>query len=106
VRGVRTARRPAKRGGRFSRSEAMPSCTSGPVKPRNSSASEVSKLGPAMRSQLLSAYFVQRSAVGEPAASRRETSCALSISASSSTQSETRPMRSASSPESGSQSSR
>ena len=41
----------------------MPSFTSGPVKARNSSASEVSKVGPALRSQLFRAYLVQRIAV-------------------------------------------
>src|SRR5205085_4896779 len=35
-----------KAGRRFSRCEAKPSLTSGPVKPRNSSASDVSKVGP------------------------------------------------------------
>lgn len=48
----------------------MPSRTSGPANPMNSSASEVSKVGPARRNQLLSAYLVQRMAVCEPAASR------------------------------------
>jgi hypothetical protein len=43
-----------------------PSCTSGPAKPMNSSASEVSKLGPAWRSQLFSAYLVQRIALWLP----------------------------------------
>ena len=40
----------------------MPSCTSGPEKPMNSMASDASKVGPAMRSQLLSACLVQRTA--------------------------------------------
>ena len=65
----------------------------------NSSASEVSKLGPAMRSQLFSEYLVQRIAVCEPAASLLATSKALAISSASSTHSDTRPMRSASSPD-------
>ena len=40
----------------------------------NSSAKEVSKFGPAWRSQLLSAYFVQRMALWLPAAKRSATS--------------------------------
>ncbi len=51
-----------------------------------------------MRSQLFSAYLVQRIAVCDPAASRRATSKARSTSSSSSTVSDTSPMRSASSP--------
>src|SRR5690606_41981237 len=39
----------AKLGGRRSRSDWTPSRTSGPAKPMNSSAREVSKLGPARR---------------------------------------------------------
>ena len=50
-------------GRRFSLSEATPSRTSGPPKPMNSSASEVSKEGPAWRNQLFSEYLVQRIAV-------------------------------------------
>ena len=53
-------------GWRFSRSDAMPSRTSGPVKPRNSRANEVSKVGPARRSQLLSEYLVKRMALALP----------------------------------------
>src|SRR6185503_12637234 len=67
-------------GSRFSRSEARPSFTSGPVKPWISSASEASNAGPAMRSQLLSEYLVQRSAVWGPATSLRATSSAFSFS--------------------------
>jgi hypothetical protein len=48
----------------LARLAATPSDASGPLKPRNSSASELSKIGPAERSQLLSAYFVQLIAVG------------------------------------------
>ena len=61
-------------GPRRSRSEARPSFTSGPAKPMNSSASEVSKAGPACRSQLFSEYLVQRIAVCEPSASLSATS--------------------------------
>ena len=61
-------------GARRSRRLATPSCTSGPAKPMNSSASEVSKLGPAWRYQLLSDYLVQRMAVVLPAASLSATS--------------------------------
>jgi len=68
----------------------------------NSRASELSKVGPIMRSQLLSAYLVQRIAVCEPMVSRVAISNALSRSWASSTASATRPMRSASSPLSGS----
>ena len=78
--------------------EARPSFTSGPVKPSISSASEASNAGPAMRSQLLSEYLVQRIAVCAPAASLRATSSAFACSSASSQASETRPMRSASSP--------
>src|SRR5215472_15881055 len=95
-----------KAGRRFSRCEAKPSFTSGPVKPRNSSASEVSKVGPIARSQLLSAYLVQRIAVCAPSASRVAISTALASSSVSSTAREIRPMRSASSPSTWSQSSR
>ena len=38
-----------KSGRRFSRCEATPSVTSGPVKPKNSRAKDVSKVGPALR---------------------------------------------------------
>ena len=62
-----------------------PSRTSGPPKPRNSSAREVSKVGPARRSQLLRAYLVQRTALWEPPASRTATSRATSCSSASST---------------------
>src|SRR5690606_11595547 len=47
------------RGGRLARSEASPSSASGSVKPKNSRAVDVSKIGPAHRNQLLSAYLVQ-----------------------------------------------
>src|SRR5690606_19698498 len=95
-----------KLGARRSRRLATPSLTSGPAKPMNSTASEVSKVGPIMRSQLLSAYLVQRIAVVEPVASRVATCSAVSRSSLASTQRATRPMRSASSPETGSHSSR
>src|SRR6516165_4003005 len=58
--------------------------------------SEASKIGPAARSQLLSAYLVQRIAFGAPSASRTATSSARVCSSASGTASETRPMRSAS----------
>ena len=51
-----------------------------------------------MRSQLLRLYLVQRSAVCAPAASLRATSSAFACSSASSQHSDTRPMRSASSP--------
>ena len=63
--------RPTKSGCRFSFRLARPSRTSGPAKPRNSSASEASKVGPAMRSQLFSVYLVQLIALGAPRASLR-----------------------------------
>ena len=50
---------------------ATPSKTSGPLMSRNSSASDASKVGPASRSQLLSASFVWLIAARPPAASRR-----------------------------------
>ena len=63
-----------KEGGRLAFKLAIPSCTSGPPKPINSSARLVSNAGPAWRSQLLSEYFVQRMAVWLPAARRSATS--------------------------------
>src|SRR6059058_2560328 len=87
-----------KLGLRFSRCEATPSFASGPVKPSTSSASDASKAGPAMRSQLLSEYLVHRSAVCAPPASLRATSSAFACSSLSSQVSEMRPSRSASSP--------
>src|ERR1700739_3651182 len=42
---------PENRAGRFSRCAARPSCTSGPLKLRNSRPSDVSKVGPNMRYQ-------------------------------------------------------
>src|SRR4051812_22376784 len=87
-----------KLGLRFSRCEATPSFASGPVKPSTSSASEASNAGPAIRSQLLSEYLVQRSAVCAPAASSRATSSAFVCSSDSSQVRDTRPIRSASSP--------
>src|SRR5690348_15183706 len=65
---------PGNLGGRFSRCDATPSRTSAPLKPSISSASEVSKVGPAMRSQLLRLYLVQRMADWEPSSRR----CAIS----------------------------
>src|SRR5262249_56543504 len=53
-------------GRRFPRKAAAPSGASWPLNPRNSMPSEASKIGPAARSQLLSAYLVQRIAVGPP----------------------------------------
>ena len=64
----------------------------------NSSASEVSKFGPAMRSQLFNAYLVQRIALGLPFDNSMAVSSAVEYSSSSATQSETRPILSASSP--------
>src|SRR5215471_9958833 len=91
VRGNQKGHSRLKFGARFSRSDESPSRTSGPVKPSISSASEASKVGPAIRSQLLRLYFVQRSADCDPRARRRATSSALSASSLSSTLSETRP---------------
>ena len=68
-----------KAGLRFSRCAASPSATSGPVKPNISSASDVSKAGPACRSQLLSEYLVQRIALCAPSASRVAISTALRV---------------------------
>ena len=95
-----------KLGFRFSRKLAMPSVASAVSQPMNSSASDASKFGPIMRSQLLSAYLVKLIAVRAPFASFDATSRLYASSLSSSTQSETRPMRSASSPVSVSQVSR
>ena len=72
----------------------------------NSTASEVSKVGPIIRSQLLSAYLVQRTAVWDEVARRVAICKAVSRNSEASTHFATRPMRSASSPETGSQSSR
>ena len=72
----------------------------------NSTANDVSKVGPIIRSQLLRAYLVQRIAVCEPVASRVAICSAVSRSSAPSTHFATSPMRSASSPETGSQSSR
>src|SRR5262249_56982183 len=66
-----------KRGLRFSRCEARPSRTSGLENPKNSSANDVSNVGPAARSQLLSAYLVQRMALGAPSARRGPVSPAV-----------------------------
>ena len=55
---------------RFSRCEARPSFTSGPMKPSISSAVEASNDGPIMRSQLLSAYLVKRIEVCAPSDAR------------------------------------
>jgi len=63
-----------KSGARLVLSEATPSCTSGPPKPMNSSASEVSKAGPAWRNQLFNAYLVQRMALWLPTANLSATS--------------------------------
>ncbi len=84
----------------------MPSTTSGPEKPMNSMAREASKVGPAMRSQLLSACLVQRTAAGGMSRSFSAAASAVSTTLPSSATIETRPMRSASSPESASHSSR
>src|SRR5262249_10829828 len=86
---------------------AKPPAPSGawcPRKPRNSMPSEASKTGPAARSQLLRAYLVHRIAVGAPSARRTATSVARACSSPSGTASETRPMRAASSPVTGSHS--
>ncbi len=61
-------------GGRLALSEATPSRTSGPPKPMNSKAKEVSNAGPAWRSQLFKAYLVQRMALWLPLASLSATS--------------------------------
>ena len=55
-------------GARFSLWERTPSWGSLPAKPRNSSASEVSKVGPIWRSQLFSACLVKRIALCAPVA--------------------------------------
>src|SRR5262249_1190398 len=69
-----------KAGARFSRSDARPSCTSAPEKPRNSSAKDVSNGGPALRSLLLSAYLARRIAAGPPSASRTAVASATASS--------------------------
>src|SRR5882757_8638548 len=65
-------------GALFSRKAAMPSTTSGPEKPRLSSASEASKIGPAVLSQLFNEYLVHRIELCAPAASFFATSRAVS----------------------------
>src|SRR6185437_1446394 len=93
-----TAESGGKDGFRFSRCAARPSFTSGPPKPRNSRPSELSKVGPACRSQLFSAYLVKRIALCAPSAKRVAISSAFASSSSSSTARLMRPMRSASAP--------
>ena len=61
-------------GSRFSLSELTPSLASPLVNPSISSAVEASKVGPARRSQLFSAYLVQRMALGAPSESWTATS--------------------------------
>jgi hypothetical protein len=90
-----------KSAGRLARAAAIPSRTSSNLNPKNSSASDVSKLGPAKRSQLLRACLVNRIAVVLPAANVLATSKARSITSASGTQSPTKPMRSASNPDKG-----
>ena len=63
-----------KSAGRLAFNAATPSRTSGPAKPMNSSASEVSKAGPAWRSQLFKEYLVQRMALWLPLANLSATS--------------------------------
>src|SRR5258708_10733389 len=89
----------SKLGRRFSRAADNPSRTSLSLNPRNSRASDVSKLGPARRSQLLSACLVQRIAVALPALKVRAMSKAVSMTCASGTATRTRPMRSASAPD-------
>ena len=81
--------------GRFSLSEATPSRTSGPENPKNSNASDASKVGPAKRNQLLSAYLVHLIALCEPLLNFSATSNALPTNPLSSTSNDTKPMRSA-----------
>src|ERR1700736_1798147 len=88
-------------GRRFSRAAANPSRTSANLNPRNSSASEVSKLGPARRNQLLSACLVQRMAVALPDSRVRAMPSAVSSTSASGTATATSPMRSASAPDKG-----
>src|SRR6516162_2674373 len=90
-----------KEGLRFSRCDASPSRTSAPLKPSISSAVDVSKRGPLTRSQLLSAYLVQRIALCAPLARSCAVSSATLCKSASSTQSDTNPIRSASSPDNG-----
>src|SRR5581483_10462897 len=66
-------------------------------------ATDTSKIGPAVRSQPLRAYFVQRTALCDSDASFRATANARSCNSSSGTHNDTRPIRSASSPLTGSQ---
>jgi hypothetical protein len=63
-----------------------------------SSSSELSRIGPASRIQLLSAFLVARMAVWLPWASRETVDRILSISCSAGTHRLTSPMRSASRP--------
>ena len=63
-----------KSAGRLAFNAATPSRTSGPAKPMNSSASEVSNAGPAWRSQLFKEYLVQRMALWLPLANLSATS--------------------------------
>ena len=63
-----------KSAGRLAFNAATPSRTSGPAKPMNSSASEVSKAGPAWRSPLFKEYLVQRMALWLPLANLSATS--------------------------------
>ena len=81
---------------RFSRCEARPSRASAPEKPSSSSAVEVSKIGPLTRSQLLSAYLVQRIALCAPFDNSSAVSSAILCKSASSTHSDTSPIRSAS----------
>src|ERR1700674_3019157 len=102
----RSAKRHSRLGGskigrRFSRAAANPSRTSASLKPRNSRASEVSKLGPARRNQLFSACLVKRMAVALPDLKVRAISSAVSITSASGTATATSPMRSASAPDKG-----
>src|SRR5207245_8524796 len=65
-----------KTGVRFSRIALTPSCTSGYENESISRASDGSKIGPAWRSQLLSARLVERTASWRPRARRSATSSA------------------------------
>src|SRR6476646_10257717 len=86
---------------RFSRCEARPSRASAPVKPRISSAVDVSNSGPFTRSQLFNAYLVQRIALCAPLARSSAVSSATFCKSASSTHNETSPISYASAPDSG-----
>src|ERR1700722_17738443 len=68
-----------KTGGRFSLTAATPSATSALKKPNISNASDASKCGPKVLTQLLRARLVKREACCGPRATLRATSKALSM---------------------------